>query len=409
MKHEKDKGRKIILVTGAHTSIAMAIGNIFNIFDEIHGTDEINLVGKNKANFLIDRYGLNGFGTQEIPRQTFMYGQRQNQQLQSTRKSLISKINKLQPSSTNTDFSNSNIKISVYIKTLLTAMRIKQWIKNSLIFVPLILSQSFASLESVFTSLIAFLAFSCCASSVYLLNDLIDLENDRQHVYKKFRPFASGTIRLIDGILIALVLLMISFTLAIWVNINFLFILITYYLITFSYSFKLKKMILIDIFTLAVLYTFRLIAGGSAIEINLSNWILMFSFFIFMSLGTLKRFIDVDLDNIAGRDRKEIISAGRGYTIADLTPLVVLGFASGLISVLVFLFYVSDPSVISQYRSPQFLWFASIALAYWIANLWFLASRNLITEDPISFALKEKTSLVTIIILVTLFLLAIFI
>ena len=126
-----------------------------------------------------------------------------------------------------------------------------------------------------------------------------------------------------------------------------------------------------------------------------------------MSLETLKRFIDVDLDNIAGRDRKEIISAGRGYTIADLTPLVVLGFASGLISVLSVLFYVSDPSVISQYESPQFLWFLRCGLLD--CKFMVLASRNLITEDPISFALKEKTNLVTIIILVTLFLLAIFI
>ena len=162
LKHEKDKGRKIILVTGAHTSIAMAIGNIFNIFDEIHGTDEINLVGKNKANFLIDRYGLNGFEyAGDSKADLHVWAASKSAIAVNTKKSLISKINKLQPSSTNTDFSNSNIKISVYIKTLLTAMRIKQWIKNSLIFVPLILSQSFASLESVFTSLIAFLAFLC--------------------------------------------------------------------------------------------------------------------------------------------------------------------------------------------------------------------------------------------------------
>ena len=131
LKHEKDKGRKIILVTGAHTSIAMAIGNIFNIFDEIHGTDEINLVGKNKANFLIDRYGLNGFEyAGDSKADLHVWAASKSAIAVNTKKSLISKINKLQPSSTNTDFSNSNIKISVYIKTLLTAMRIKQWIKE---------------------------------------------------------------------------------------------------------------------------------------------------------------------------------------------------------------------------------------------------------------------------------------
>ena len=174
------------------------------------------------------------------------------------------------------------------------------------------------------------------------------------------------------------------------------------------YSLALKKLVLIDILCLASLFTSRILAGGAAIEIELSHWLLMFSFFIFLSLAILKRYIDADLDYLNNKNREDLVSAGRGYVIADLAPLLTLGISCGLISVLIFLFYITDPLVIVQYKSPEFLWFIAIALAYWVSNLWVLANRNLIFEDPISFALKEKNSIIAIATIIILFLLATF-
>ena len=263
--------------------------------------------------------------------------------------------------------------------------------------------------NSFFNFFIAFLAFSSCASSVYLLNDLVDIDSDRQHRYKKFRPFASGELNILYGALLAIALLIIGFTAALSLNLILFKVMVAYYLVTISYSFMLKKLVLVDVFALASLYCFRFVAGGTAIDVSLSNWILMFSFFIFLSLGALKRFIDVDLDKIASMDRRDLISHGRGYVVADLTPLMVLGVSSGLISVLVFLLYISDSMLVDQYRSPEFLWITAIALAYWISNIWLLAGRNVISEDPISFALKEKNSVSSILIIISLVFLAIFV
>ena len=160
--------------------------------------------------------------------------------------------------------------------------------------------------------------------------------------------------------------------------------------------------------TSGLLYTFRLLAGGAAIEINLSHWLLTFSFFVFLSLGTLKRYVDVDLDNVPALDRKKILSAGRGYIVADLTLLLVLGVSSGLISILIFLLYVSDPEVLLQYNSPHLLWLVAVALVYWISNIWFLANRNIISEDPVMFVLKDKSSRNTLIVMLSLVILAIY-
>jgi 4-hydroxybenzoate polyprenyltransferase/phosphoserine phosphatase len=410
LRSEKNKGRKIVLVTGAHQSIANEVAKELELFDNAFGTDEINLIGKNKADFLVKIYGYNGFDyAGDSLQDLHVWSVSRSAIVVNAGSNVVRKLKGSSHKNLNLEFTTSKNSQLDNIKMLFSAMRVKQWIKNVLIFVPLVLSQSYTSLDQVISSVIAFLAFSSCASSVYLLNDLVDLDSDRQHRYKKFKPFASGELNILYGALLAIALLIIGFTAAFLLNSIFFKVVVSYYLVTVSYSFMLKKLVLVDVFTLAALYGFRLVAGGTAIDISLSNWILMFSFFIFLSLGALKRFIEADLDNVATMDRRDLISHGRGYVVADLTPLMVLGASSGLISVLVFLLYISDSMVVDQYRSPEFLWITAIALVYWISNLWLLAGRNVISEDPINFALKERNSVSSIFIIISLVLLAIFV
>ncbi len=408
LRLERAGGRKIILATGAHKSIADMVSKHLNLFDEIYATDTENLIGTKKADVLVKRFGYQGFdyagnASADLP----IWKVCRAAIAINVSPRVLKKLANIKPKTLDTTFVKDNFYFK-RISVILQAIRIKQWIKNSLIFVPLVLSQVYADSQNIFYSVIAFMAFSLCASSAYLLNDLIDLDSDRQHKYKKFRPFAFGSLSPLDGFILAAGLLFAGFFIGSLLNSSFVLILTAYYLFTVLYSLALKKLVLIDILCLASLFTSRILAGGAAIEIELSHWLLMFSFFIFLSLAILKRYIDADLDYLNNKNREDLVSAGRGYVIADLAPLLTLGISCGLISVLIFLFYITDPLVIVQYKSPEFLWFIAIALAYWVSNLWVLANRNLIFEDPISFALKEKNSIIAIATIIILFLLATF-
>ena len=408
LRLEKSNGRKIILATGAYKSIANMVSKHLNLFDAVYATDSENLTGTKKADVLVKRFGYQGFDyAGNSSADLHIWRVCRTAIAVNTSPGVLKKLLNIKPQTLDTTFVKDNFSFKKRIGIILKAIRVKQWVKNSLIFVPLILSQAYVDSENIFYSMVAFIAFSSCASSVYLLNDLVDIDSDRQHRYKKFRPFASGSMNLLNGLFLAVALLFIGFFIGSKLNPTFLLILTLYYLLTLLYSFVLKRLVLIDIFCLAILFTSRILAGGAAIEIELSNWLLMFSFFIFLSLAILKRYIDADLDDLNNKNREDLISAGRGYVFADLIPLLALGISCGLISVLIFLFYITDPIVIAQYKSSEFLWIVAIALTYWISNLWILASRNLIFEDPISFALKEKNSIITILAIIILFLLAI--
>ena len=406
LRLEKAGGRKIILATGAHKSIANMVSKHLDLFDEIYATDSENLTGTKKADVLVKKFGHQGFDyAGNASADLHIWKVCRAAIAVNTSPRVLKKLTNIKPQTLDITFIKDNFFFK-RISIIMQAIRIKQWVKNSLIFVPLILSQAYVDSQNIFYSILAFMAFSLCASSAYLINDLVDLDSDRQHQYKKFRPFAFGSMSLLNGFILAAGLLFIGFFIGSILNSSFILILTAYYLLTVLYSLALKKLVLIDIFCLATLFTSRILAGGAAIEIELSNWLLMFSFFIFLSLAILKRYIDADLENLNNKNREELVSAGRGYVIADLAPLLALGISCGLISLLIFLFYITDPLVIVQYKSPEFLWIIAIALAYWISNLWILANRNLISEDPISFALKEKNSLIAIAVIIILFLLA---
>ena len=274
------------------------------------------------------------------------------------------------------------------ISEALRAMRPHQWVKNVLIFAPLILSFQFMDPELVIRALLAFIAFSLSASSLYIINDLLDIDSDRLHPKKKNRPFASGTLSMRWGIGQAIVLLVIALVLAVYINTEFLVALIIYSVLSAAYSFKLKRVVLLDVSILAVLYTLRIIAGTFAVSLDLSYWLIIFSIFMFTSLAMVKRVSE--LYNLMLRDKEKV--EGRGYVVKDREIILALGSASGFVSILVFALYIHDPLIVHRYTQPEWLWLIVPALLYWIGRVWIIAHRGQMDEDPIVFALHDKLS-----------------
>jgi len=276
------------------------------------------------------------------------------------------------------------------VKVFLRAIRIHQWVKNLLLLVPLFTAHRYTEPQYFVPALIAFLSFGCCASSVYLINDLMDVESDRQHERKRFRPIASGEMSPLFAKVTVLVLLMLSTLLSSLISVEYMMVLAGYFIITSAYSFYLKQLVLIDIIVLAMLYTVRVFAGGVATELQVSEWLIGFSLFFFVSLACIKRFSE--LQNLKRSDRHE--AAGRGYVVGDLEQISQFGLSAGCVAVLVFALYITSSEVALIYRWPRVLWFMCPLLLYWISRLWLLAHRGKVHDDPIVFAIRDRTSYV---------------
>jgi 4-hydroxybenzoate polyprenyltransferase len=274
------------------------------------------------------------------------------------------------------------------IKYSIIAMRPHQWVKNVLVFAPLILSYQFMEPDLIVQAFLAFMAFSLSASSLYIINDLLDIESDRLHPKKKNRPFASGSLSKQWGIAQSIVLLTIAIVLAIDLNTQFLIILIIYSTLSAAYSFKLKRVVLLDVSILAVLYTLRIIAGTFAVSLDLSYWLVVFSIFMFTSLAMVKRVSE--LYNLMLQDKEKV--EGRGYVVPDREIILALGSASGFVSVLVFALYIHDPLIVQRYTQPEWLWLIVPSILYWVGRVWIIAHRGHMNEDPVVFALHDKVS-----------------
>jgi 4-hydroxybenzoate polyprenyltransferase len=273
-------------------------------------------------------------------------------------------------------------------KLWLRALRLHQWVKNTLMFVPLVLAHQLFDFERVQTLIIGFMAFNICASSVYILNDLLDLAADRQHPSKKHRPFAAGDLPLMLGVVVWPFLITAGFALAIYASPAFAMVLAGYYLLTLAYSFDLKRRPLVDVFALASLYTIRIVAGAVVASVVLSPWLLGFSIFIFLSLAIVKRV--AELHSVRERGISDV--AGRGYHIEDLAMLEILGVAAGYASVVVLALYVSAPESRLLYAHHQVLWLFAPLVLFWISRVWLLTHRGEMHDDPIVFALKDAPS-----------------
>jgi len=236
----------------------------------------------------------------------------------------------------------------------------------------------------------AFFAFSLCASSVYFLNELLDLNDDRRHATKRNRPFAAGTLPLTVGLIGTPILLAMAAAICWFLPWEFTLVLGIYYFMTVAYSFKLKRVVMVDVITLAALYTIRIVAGAAALAVSLSFWLLSFSVFVFLSLAIIKRY--TELMKLREKSVKKIL--GRGYQVEDLELLSSLGGSSGYLSVLVLALYINSTDIKGLYAHPQIMWPACLVMLYWISRVWILAHRGNMDDDPIVFALKDRISLV---------------
>jgi 4-hydroxybenzoate polyprenyltransferase/phosphoserine phosphatase len=277
------------------------------------------------------------------------------------------------------------------LRNWIKLLRVHQWAKNALVFVPLVTAHHF-DLASLGEALAAFIAFSLAASGIYLINDLVDIEADRKHRSKKDRPLAAGTIRVLDAVAVAPILVAAAvagaFLLAPW----FGAVLVGYLALTTAYTFVLKRKMMIDVVTLAMLYTLRVVGGAAAIAVTSSEWLLAFSMLIFVSLALIKRYSE-----LAGRlDANMPDPSNRNYRKVDLDIVAAMAAAAGFNAVTVFTLYISSETVLQLYRHPQILWLICPILMYWIGRILMLAHRRMVDDDPILFAVKDRISIIAV-------------
>jgi 4-hydroxybenzoate polyprenyltransferase len=271
------------------------------------------------------------------------------------------------------------------------AARPHQWLKNALLFVPLLTSHTWTAADHLVAAVLAFVAYSLVASSVYVVNDMLDVEADRRHPHKHTRPIASGVVPFRHAGLLSALLLLCGLAIAATISQAFLMLLLLYLAISNAYSMLFKKIVLIDALCLASLYTLRVISGAVAIDVPLSFWMLAFSTFIFYSLALAKRSAELFATQETGGTLP-----GRGYVIADREFVDRLGMNSGLLSVLVFAFFINSEDVAVQYTRPELLWVLCPLLLGWVSYIWLKTDRGQMHHDPVVFALTDRLSMLAV-------------
>ncbi len=383
IRRHREQGGRTALVTASNQIFAKEIAEHLQIFDEVHGSGVAhNLKGSNKASFLTQRFGSGGFCYMGDAAADLAVWRVSNKVVTVNSTPSV----RLQAEALGKPFEHletTEKSLHPYIKVL----RPHQWLKNVLIFLPMLAAHQL-NVSTTMSSLLAFFAFSLVASSVYVLNDLLDLDADRAHPRKRLRPFASGNLPIRFGGFLALALLLAGMSLAALLSWMSLLTLATYYFLTKLYSLYLKRKIILDICVLALLYTMRIVAGGVATSIELSLWLLAFLIFFFFSLAAVKR--QTELVDMA--ERGILIAKGRGYQVEDLPIISTVGLAAGYISVLVMALYLNSTAVRELYATPNALWGICCVLLYWLTRMVLLTHRGLMHDDPIVFALKDRVS-----------------
>ena len=385
LKEQKEAGHRLILATGADRHLALKCSAHLGLFDEVLASDgKVNLTGQAKLRAI--KSALGG--------ENFIYAGNSSADIAIWRKA-----EQAVPVSVSPRVMSRLRQEGVGIKrvfpraarpfgTLLKAIRPLHWAKNILLFVPVFTAHRLFEPHALAETLIAFVAFSLCASAGYVLNDMLDLEADRQHPKKRYRPLASGELPLGVACWTVLLLLIASAGAACLLNPPFRHLLSIYFVLALAYSAYLKRVVLADVIALTAMYTMRVMAGGAAAQIPISHWLLAFSAFMLLSLALLKRFSELRTNHLRGQSAV----AGRGYMGVDLEQLAIFGCASGYVGVLVLALYISSADVRALYRAPERLWLLCPLVLFWISRAWLLARRGQIEEDPILFALKDKTN-----------------
>jgi 4-hydroxybenzoate polyprenyltransferase/phosphoserine phosphatase len=386
IEQAKIEGRPVYLASASNHRLVKSVADHLGVFSGWFASDEMtNLAGVEKAERLVKAFGEGGFDyigndAADLPvweRAAKVIAIRAPASIQKRLAQHTNEVEHLpcpRPSWRN------------WTKML----RVHQYAKNTLVFVPLLTAHLFAG-AGLAQATLAFVAFSLCASSVYILNDLVDLQDDRRHRSKCNRPLASGAIPLVHGVVAIPILFAIALAVATAVSLPFAGVLLGYFALTTAYSFVLKRMMMVDAITLAGLYSIRVIGGAVASNVVISEWLLAFCMMIFMSLALIKRYVEI----ATRRDANLPDSTSRDYKNSDLDIVAALASAAGFNAVTVFALYISSPAVKQLYSSPAVLWLIGPLLMYWIARALMLASRRQMDDDPVVFAIKDKVSLAT--------------
>lgn len=388
IKAERLIGRRVILATASHYSLAERIAQHLQLFDQVLATDaQRNLSAERKRDVLVEAYGDRGFdyvgnslddlAVWAVSRRAYVVNPESGVEARAKALGNVEQV---------------IVSNRPSYKDWLKALRLHQWMKNGLIFVPLLAAHQVTNLTLLWQGVLAFVFFGLCASSVYVLNDLLDLADDRHHKTKHRRPFASGKLSIRSGMLVFPVFLAAAFggaaSLLPW---SFSAILVAYYILTLAYSLYLKRQMAVDVIALAALYTLRIIAGAAAFSLELTFWVLAFSMFMFLSLALVKRYAELREARTKGRTEK---TRGRGYYPADLEMISSLGASSGYLAVMVLALYIHDPATMMLYAHPQVIWLACPLLLFWVTRVWMLTHRGEMHDDPIVFAIRDRVSLV---------------
>ena len=385
LEREHARGREIVLVTAANEGPAREIAEFCGVFDGVLASDgERNLCGREKLALLSERYGAG-----------FDYIGNARADLAVWRGSRRAFVTAASPRVRRAAIAWGNADLSLAVDRrswlpTLRALRPHQWLKNLLIFLPLLFAHRLYDTGAITRDLFAFVAFSLCASGIYVVNDLLDLENDRRHRSKARRPFASGTVPLARGLALAPMLLLAGFAIACAVTPLFIVVMAGYVVLSLSYSLALKRIVLLDVIVLAGLYTARIMAGAAAAEVVASFWLLAFALFMFSSLAMVKRYSEL----LTLQADQSLSVAGRDYSRKDSDMIAMLGVASGYVAVLVVALYINGDLVRHLYAHPAVLWGICPILLYWISRVWLIAHRGQMHDDPILFALKDPVSLI---------------
>lgn len=381
---ERARGREIVLATGADRQFAQQVADHLRLFDRVFATDgRRNLTADNKADHLVSVFGEGGFdyvgnANADVP----VWNRSRDAYSVTTRPFLLAAERRTEHAGTARGHWGG---------PLLKAMRPRQWLKNLLVFVPMFTAHQLNA-ATFLQSCAAFLAFSLCASSAYLLNDVLDAADDRLHPTKRRRPVAAGTLPLPAALFTSALLAVAGLAACLAANRALLMATAAYFAATLAYSLYLKRQLMIDIIALAILYSMRIIGGGASTGIEPSFWLLAFSFFIFLSLAMIKRHSELGTMIALGKTTAH----GRAYGAADRPLLGIMGVCSAFISVLVFILYVNSPQVSSLYPHPLMLAGVVPLLVLWLGRLWMLSFRDELHEDPVFFVSKDATSLVII-------------
>ena len=386
LKQQRAESRRLILCTASDRSIADPIAEHLGIFDEVIASNGVsNIAGEHKAAALVQRfehcgYDYAGNSHKDLP--VWLHARKAI--VVNGSSDLVKKAQDI--STVERVFPKQDIGFSTWRRVL----RIHQWLKNILLFAPLFAAHELGNEEAWIPLILAFGAFSLCASSVYIANDLLDLESDRLHPRKRNRPFASGFVPAWMGVLLAPLLLTVSLGVAALVSKLLLSWLVAYFVLTCVYSWLLKRLMLIDCLTLALLYTVRIVAGAAVLGHHLSFWLLAFSVFLFLSLAFVKRYAELEVQLLGGKEKIH----GRGYHSADAPLIQTMGIVAGYSSVLVLALYLNSDDVLKLYATPELIWAAVLVMLFWVSWMWLQAHRGEMHDDPLVFAVKDRVSLI---------------